>query len=415
METATHFIITLKTLEHKKLKRIAIIAPNSKLFNKEIKKLSDCHWSRTHNCWHIAYTKRAAQHAIEVLSKLGKVDVEQLKQHQQIKQGLALNTETITNISKAKIITTVAVTSKLSTPLKINPFDALCAANMNAYHEFINLLKAKAYSQSTFKTYRNEFLIFLKKLKDIPAERLEVEHIKRYIIHCLENEKLSENTVHSRLNALKFYYEQVLGKEKMFFEMPRPKKPLQLPKVLGESEVGKLFNAIQNIKHKAILFTAYSAGLRVSEVVKLRVQDIDSSRMQIFVEKAKGKKDRYVMLSSLLLDILRGYIKSLNCAPTYYLFEGQNKHEHYSCRSAQDIFKVAKDKAGITKKMSFHSLRHSFATHLLDKGVDIKYIKDLLGHFNIKTTERYLHIRKDKLMSISSPLDDLWVKGEIKW
>ncbi len=201
----------------------------------------------------------------------------------------------------------------------------------------------------------------------------------------------------------------------MFFELPRPKKPLQLPKVLGESEVSKLFNAINNIKHKAILFTAYSAGLRVSEVVKLRLQDIDSSRMQIFVEKAKGKKDRYVMLSSLLLDILRGYIKSLKNTPTYYLFEGQNKHEHYSCRAAQDVFKMAKDKAGITKKMSFHSLRHSFATHLLDKGVDIKYIKDLLGHFNIKTTERYLHIRKDKLMSISSPLDDLWVKGEIKW
>lgn len=415
MEQSTKFIITLAYLEHKTLKRIAILAPCNKTFNKEVKKLSDCHWSRTHHCWHIACTKKAVQQAISILSKLGKIDYEQLKQNLQLQQNLPIATIAATTNGKAKIISAVAVSPKSTTPLKINPFEALCAANMNAYHEFINLLKAKAYSQSTFKTYRNEFLIFLKKLKDIPAERLEVEHIKRYIVHCLENEKLSENTVHSRLNALKFYYEQVLGKEKMFFDMPRPKKPLQLPKVLGESEVGKLFNAIQNIKHKAILFTAYSAGLRVSEVVKLRVQDIDSSRMQIFVEKAKGKKDRYVMLSSLLLDILRGYIKSLHTAPTYYLFEGQNKHEHYSCRSAQDIFKAAKDRAGITKKMSFHSLRHSFATHLLDKGVDIKYIKDLLGHFNIKTTERYLHIRKDKLMSISSPLDDLWVKGEIKW
>ena len=409
-----HFIITLKHINHRKLERIAILAPHNAVFNKVVRKLSDCHWSRTQNCWHIACSKIAVQQALFALCKVGKVDLELLKQQLIDKKNPSATLNEIAE-KKAKIITTVAIAPKITTPLNINPFEALGAANMNAYHEFINLLKAKAYSQSTFKTYRNEFLIFLKKIKDIPAEKLEVEHIKRYIVHCLEDDKLSENTVHSRLNALKFYYEQVLGKEKMFFEMPRPKKPLQLPKVLGESEVGKLFNAIHNIKHKAILFTAYSAGLRVSEVVKLRLQDIDSSRMQIFVEKAKGKKDRYVMLSNLLLDILRGYIKSLKTTPTYYLFEGQNKHEHYSCRSAQDIFKMAKDKAGITKKMSFHSLRHSFATHLLDKGVDIKYIKDLLGHFNIKTTERYLHIRKDKLMSISSPLDDLWVKGEIKW
>lgn len=414
MQQKTQFIITLKYLEHKKLHRIAIIAPNDVHFNKVVRKLSDCHWSRTHNCWHIACKKQAAEQAIKLLSSIGKVDIEQLKQHL-IASQQSLQPQVNTAELKAKIVTSLAIQPKYNNPLKINPFDALCAANMNAYHDFINLLRAKAYSPSTFKTYRNEFLIFLKKLKDIPAEKLDAEHIKRYIIHCLEIEKLTENTVHSRLNALKFYYEQVLGKEKMFFELPRPKKPLQLPKVLGESEVSKLFNAINNIKHKAILFTAYSAGLRVSEVVKLRLQDIDSSRMQIFVEKAKGKKDRYVMLSSLLLDILRGYIKSLKNTPTYYLFEGQNKHEHYSCRAAQDVFKMAKDKAGITKKMSFHSLRHSFATHLLDKGVDIKYIKDLLGHFNIKTTERYLHIRKDKLMSISSPLDDLWVKGEIKW
>jgi len=176
-----------------------------------------------------------------------------------------------------------------------------------------------------------------------------------------------------------------------------------------------MFNAIQNLKHKAILFTAYSAGLRVSEVVKLKLNDIDSKRMQIFIERAKSKKDRYVKLSVLLLDVLRAYLKQCSIKPKVYLFEGQFAGTPYSVRSAQMIFENAKEKAGIIKEAGFHALRHSFATHLLEKGTDIKYIKEILGHFSIKTTERYLHLKKEDLISINSPLDDLWRSGEINW
>jgi len=192
-----------------------------------------------------------------------------------------------------------------------------------------------------------------------------------------------------------------------------PKKPLLLPKVLGEDELGRLFAALNNRKHKAILFTAYSAGLRVSEVVNLKLKHIDSSRMQLLIENAKGKKDRYVGLSIVLLDVLRKYILLSKARPKLYLFESIEPGVKYSSRSAQQIFLAAKQKAAISKSVTFHSLRHSFATHLLEKGIDIRYIKDLLGHFSIKTTERYLHVKKEKLVNIVSPLDDLFEKQNI--
>ena len=209
--------------------------------------------------------------------------------------------------------------------------------------------------------------------------------------------------------------EQVLKRERFFWDIPRPKKPLLLPKLLNEKELSKLFNALENKKHKAMLFTAYSAGLRVSEIVNLKIADIDSGRMQIMVANAKGKKDRYVNLSPVLLDILRKYIVEYKPSPKIYLFESEQTLTAYPTRTVQQIFSNAKQKAGIRKEVGIHSLRHSFATHLLDKGTDIKYIKDLLGHFNIKTTERYLHVSKKQLVNIVSPFDDLWKKEQIDW
>ena len=164
-----------------------------------------------------------------------------------------------------------------------------------------------------------------------------------------------------------------------------------------------------------MLFTAYSAGLRVSEIVKLKLKDIDSERMQIFIENAKGKKDRYVNLSPILLDILRAYFKQYSPKPKVYLFESEQTGDAYPIRTVQQIFSNAKRDAGIVKEVGIHSLRHSFATHLLDKGTGIRYIKDLRGHFDIRTTERYLHVSKKQLVNIASPLDDLFKNKRIDW
>jgi site-specific recombinase XerD len=151
-------------------------------------------------------------------------------------------------------------------------------------------LKLKAYSSSTIKTYINEMAQLLQTINNIPADELTPEHLKRYLVYCYEKLNLTENTLHSRINAMKFYYEQVLKREKFFWEIPRPKKQFILPKVLSENELTRLFNGLGNLKHKAMLFTAYSAGLRVSEIAALKIKHIDSGRMQILVKNAKGKK-----------------------------------------------------------------------------------------------------------------------------
>jgi integrase/recombinase XerD len=304
---------------------------------------------------------------------------------------------------------------KVFTGYSRNAFKRLSDANAEALTLTHRELILKAYSQSTARTYLNELRAFFHVLGNHRADELPADRIKDYLDYCFTELKLSEHTIHSRINALKFYYEQVLKRERMFFNIPRPKKPVQLPKLLNEDELSRLFNALLNRKHKAMLFTIYSAGLRVSELVHLRLQDIDAVRMQIFVQRAKGKKDRYVNLSPLLLDILRKYIQMEERRPKEYLFESGQTGTAYSIRTVQEIFHQAKQKARISKDVGIHSLRHSFATHLLDKGVDIRYIKDLLGHFNIKTTERYLHVSKKQLINIVSPLDDLARRGGIEW
>ncbi|HYM93846.1 MAG TPA: tyrosine-type recombinase/integrase, partial [Chitinophagaceae bacterium] len=217
----------------------------------------------------------------------------------------------------------------------------------------------------------------------------------------------TENGLHSRINAMKFYYEQVLGRQKFFWEIPRPKKPLQLPRFFSQNDIVAILKATGNIKHKVMLMLAYSSGLRVSEVVAMKTRDIDESRMSVFVERSKGKKDRIVSLSPVLLVMLREYIKEYKPDPKGYLFSGQSAGEPYSTRSLQLILATAKEKAGILKPGSMHSLRHSFATHLLDKGTDVTIIMKLLGHNDIRTTMRYLHVTNRDILQILSPLDDL--------
>lgn len=226
----------------------------------------------------------------------------------------------------------------------------ISAHNLIELNKMILKLQGKAYSTSTIKTYKNEFIQLLKIIGNNRVEKLTSQGIQRYIVHAMKTENISENTAHSRINAIKFYYEQTLNKARFFVDLPRPKRHLQLPKQLNENELARLFNALSNKKHKAMLFTTYSAGLRVSEVTMLKIAHIDSKRMQIFIEKAKGKKDRYVNLSPVLLDILRNYIQTHKPKPRQYLFESDLTGTAYPTRTMQQIFTTAKQKAGIIKR-----------------------------------------------------------------
>lgn len=210
--------------------------------------------------------------------------------------------------------------------------------------------------------------------------------------------------MHMAVNALKFFFEQVEKRPKEFYDIPRPVRPSLLPDILSEQELMKLILGIKNLKHRAMVMGAYSSGLRVSELVGLQIRDIDSGRMMIHVRGGKGKKDRMVPLSIVFLETLRSYY--LSYKPVTYLFEGVNGAA-YSSRSIQMVLQRAKKHSGISKKGSVHMLRHSYATHLLESGIDIRYIQELLGHNNLQTTMRYTHVSKKDLGSIKSPLDKL--------
>ena len=394
-------IITASYVTHRDEQRIALRFEVNAVINGLVRKVTHARFSKTLGCWHIPVHVNAYLH---------------FKKHLPVGWKIIEMSKVPAPVLVKKPpqpVKAAAVTSQKVRPRLIK--FRLIDENVEALNTMLTLLDLKAYSASTIRTYRNEFMGFLEVLNLRPASSISAEELRRYMHYCTVVLQLSENTLHSRLNALKFYFEQVLRKEKFFFDIPRPKKPYILPKVLGEYELGKLFQALENKKHKAILFTAYSAGLRVSEVVALTLTDIDSDRMQIFIRNAKGKKDRYVMLSPVLLDILRNYVASLKPRPKKYLFEGMIAGEPLSSRTAQQVFIDAKKKAGIKKELTFHSLRHSFATHLLEKGVDIEYIKDLLGHFSITTTTRYLHVKKESLVNIMSPLDDIFKNGKISF
>lgn len=283
--------------------------------------------------------------------------------------------------------------------------------NQGALQVFVETLQLKAYSPNTIKTYRNEFMQLLQYLTNgIRIDALSAEQIRAYFLHCINDLKLSENTLHSRMNAVKFYFEQVLGRDKLFIEIPRPKKKVLLPNVLAISQVERLFSQLENLKHKTMLYLAYSAGLRVSEVVNLKIEDIHSARMAINIKGAKGKKDRTVTLSQGILELLRKYYVAYR--PQNWLFEGQYPDSPYSTRSLQQIFRRAKTQARILQDVSFHSLRHSYATHLHEAGTDIKLIQELLGHNDIKTTLRYTHVSNRTLENIKSPFDALNLKHE---
>ncbi len=276
--------------------------------------------------------------------------------------------------------------------------------NLPEFQKFQNMLSLKGYAPGTIRTYSVEFAQLLYVLKDYPVQDLPPERLQSYFLYCAKELKLSESQIHSRINAVKFYYEQVLHREKMFFDIPRPKKPLALPKILNIKEVQSLFAVTDNLKHRLILMLCYGMGLRVSEIVHLKIEDVDSTTMSVFIRRGKGKKDRYVNLPHAVLDDLRKYNSVY--APKKYLFEGQQGGQ-YSIRSAQLVFKNAMKKAGIHKKIGIHGLRHSYATHLLELGTDISLIQKLLGHNNVKTTMLYTHVGIRTLSTVKSPLDRL--------
>lgn len=350
---------TFKTGEHRGKKVIFIQFPyHQKLINDLRKELKYAKWSRSKKSWYVP-------------------DLPSLRKQ--------------LNIPQEKLIT-----KKIH---KIHP------VNQEALQSFIQQLELKAYSQNTIRIYVAEFMHLLQLIDNYPVKELTPKKLKDYFLYCVNNLQMKERKMNGKINAIKFYFEQVLHQPKMFFDIPRPKKPITLPKMLSVSEIKKILSVVTNPKHLLMLQLCYGMGLRVSEVTQLKITHIDSSRMQVLVAAGKGKKDRYVNLPKTVLTLLRDYYKAYQ--PKKWLFEGQYGGQ-YSIRSVQAVFKNAMKKAGINKQIGIHGLRHSYATHLLESGADLRFIQELLGHNSIKTTQVYTHVTHLSKAKIKSPLDHIY-------
>ena len=271
-----------------------------------------------------------------------------------------------------------------------------------AVPDFVKILEVKRYSKNTIDSYASIVKLakyFFKK----PLNTVDETELHRYFYHMVHTKKISYSYQRQIAMALKLYYKEMFGQSiNLEFLFPS-RKPEKLPVVIAKKDILKILQKANNTKHKSMIALTYSSGLRVGELIDLKIGDIDSSRMVVHVKSAKGNKDRIVPLSEKTLHMLRGYYKEFS--PKHYLFEGQ-KGGKYSASSFNKLLKAATKRAGINKKITAHTLRHSYATHLLEKGTDIRVIQKLLGHNSIKTTMIYTQVAEPFILNVVSPFDD---------
>ena len=268
--------------------------------------------------------------------------------------------------------------------------------------EMVRQMQLRRFSASTQKSYLHAVKGLAEHFRKSP-EKIDGRKLQDYILFLMTERKLGWSTVNVITSALKFFYGEVLGRKEPTLAIPPRKTPRRLPQILSVEELIRLFDNSHHQKHRTLLMTTYAAGLRVSEVIRLKVTDIDSDRMMIRVASGKGDKDRYTILSRRALEELRSYWKVFR--PPLWLFPGRELNRPISNSTARCVFMTAKHKAGIRKCGGIHMLRHSFATHLLEAGVDVRTIQLLMGHASIVSTVRYLHVTRKNLDATESPLD----------
>jgi len=297
---------------------------------------------------------------------------------------------------------------KLKSVLRGVPVDQL-----EIMQSYAKIFIRENYSYATMKMYCSAFRSFLYYVDDLnEIQNLTRIDIETYLNHVSER-KVSYGALNRQISAIKFYYEKIGGWSKMrLSQVNRPRQPKNLPFILSIGEVKRVFEVIKNAKHRSMLFLAYGCGLRAGEIVHMQLRDIMMDRGQIFIRGGKGKKDRVVMLPKILIPILGQYIQDHR--PDRWLFPGQNRKRPYSHSSLRNVFKRALREAGVDDRHKLHNLRHSFATHLMERGTQQRLIQKLLGHTSSKTTEIYTHISKGSVTQVESPLDQLGFEEDEK-
>ena len=365
-------LVTLQPLVHRQQLCVAIRWQNSDVVERLVRAFPDRKFSITHRCWYILFDEEKLGLLRRQLEAVAAVE---MRDHME-----------------------QALTKEVLLPM---------AAEPGLPPDYYELLVRRRYSEATVKNYIAQFKAFLKYLHPLGTEAITEENIRAYMLYLVEERQVSVSTQNQAINAIKFYLEHVQHGERKEYYVERPIKEVKLPTVLSEAEVQELLLQTSNLKHRCLLFFLYSAGLRISELLNLKPEDIDAQRGLIYVRGGKGKKDRVTLLSKVALVYMEEYKREYQ--PKTWLFEGPDGGP-YGCRSVNLIIKRSGQRAGIMKRISAHTLQHSFVTHLLERGTDLRYIQSLLGHESSVTTERYAHVTRKGFELLVSPLDNLYQK-----
>ncbi|WP_413998206.1 tyrosine-type recombinase/integrase [Flavobacterium sp. W1B] len=368
------------------LKWMEVYLPPYLVLREKIKRFSMCRYSTVKNCYLLPAAPSVYEGLLLQFEPHNVLLSNQLPKGYLMKQNLPNRKQLDLSQTKSRI------------------FNQVPDAAHDYISQMVDTILALNYSSSTLQTYTSSFLKFLKDNQYRDPKTITQAEMTKYLASIMER-GLSATSGHSIVNALQFYYQQVLKLKNFELSLPRPKKEKKLPTVLTMEECLQIFRVVDNPKHKLLLLIGYGAGLRVSEIVTLQWQDILFTEHKIHIKNAKGKKDRIVMLPYSIVNTLEYYRKLYQ--PNHYVFEGQFAGEPYSTGSVQSVMREAIKKSGLSKKATVHTLRHSFATHLLEGGTDIRYIQKFLGHASIKTTTIYTHVTKMATDKVTSPLDSL--------
>jgi len=372
-------VIRADLLHHRGADRIALRFENSTEIRDHLKKLSGVTWSQTHRCYYMNYTLETVRQLINHCRGVVWVDMTALKG--------AVKHADVTKDKKATVPSHVAKETR----------------------EMIDRFRAwmthRRYSDNTIKVYIEALTVFLRFYPDRAVQSLHREDVVAFVNNHLVARQRSYSYQNQVVNACKLFFREIVKGGILVEELQRPRRTHQLPHVLSKEEVKAILEAQTNLKHRTMLSLIYACGLRRGELLQLKPTDVDSKRGIMIIRQAKGRKDRIVPVSGKIIDMLRQYYKVYR--PSVWLFEGQISGERYGERSLQHVLKQAVRLAGIKKPVTLHWLRHSYATHLLENGTDLRYIQELLGHQSSKTTEIYTHVSIKSLQAIRSPFEDL--------
>jgi integrase/recombinase XerD len=369
--------IFLKQIFHKNEDRVMLEFPYDQTLTLLAKKLNGALWSQSKKCWHIKNSPEAIEEIRKVFNGIA-----------EIKNNTGL-------VPPEKSIT-------IAKPAKEQVMSEEAIAKIEKFRQW---LRSRRYGENTIGTYIGGLRIFLLFYSNKPIDEITNDDVIRFNNEYIFEKKLSASFQNQIVNAIKLFFRTIQNTPINVEAIHRPKRYKPLPNVLSKEEVKKILEAHSNCKHKAMLSLIYACGLRRSELINLKPEHIDSNRGLLIIKEAKGKKDRIAPISEKMITLLREYYKIYK--PSFWLFEGQNRGEQYSAESLQSVLKQALTKTKITKPVTLHWLRHSYATHLLESGTDLRYIQELLGHKSSRTTEIYTHVSTKSLQKIKSPFDDL--------